>query len=560
MLLVAVVFGEGSARAQNAVLQTGEIWYQAGMRLESILKLPFIKEGRCYQNFDDFVSCFEGLNSLLVKAQPKLMLVPAQLRDDPRAGRIVYQFGPFRVVVVQEERNGQLTPRQHYELSQRRASTRGQHLREIYEQTRRNPVNFEHMFRFSFALLNSIHPHLQSEYAALALEAIYQSTDPHAKLETEAEKNRRIQNANESFIGIGITLRAVENRLIIHAITPNGPAERAGMNALDVLVAVNGQRVMSDDLRAVNLSLKGELGSSVRLSVRRNGRLRHINLIREDLFISNVRHSIQEVGEKRIGILRIRNFFDDKLCQSLSEVIQQYETDSVDGYVLDLRGNRGGLLGQGNCVASLFLGKKIVVSTRNLVTGRTTHYIGEKEQLTQKPIVVLVNEGTASSSEVVAGALQGHGRGILVGEKTFGKGTVQHPIAIRRLFGFTEDVIKWETRERFFTPRGGSIHKVGITPDIRIVKDVYGDPDPFYLRERELFPQGPDALPQSQARPRSPEMQSLETQVRGRLRARLDSQTTQISALQDHQLLAALDIFEQNLQFLNQTIRCEHIL
>jgi carboxyl-terminal processing protease len=258
------------------------------------------------------------------------------------------------------------------------------------------------------------------------------------------------------YSGVGLWLGRVPNGAVeVTSVLPDSPAAGAGLRVGDTLVDVAGEPVEGVPVGEIVRRMHGAVGTQVAVSVRRATGIVTLRLRRVDLVSSDV---TADVVASRIGRIRVAAFTRGT-GKEVREAFARLRAKPLNGIVLDLRGNPGGLLDEGVQAASAFLDKGVVVSYRGRgVDEKTYDVIGRGETTT--PLVVLVDAGTASAAEVVAGALQDHNRALVVGGRTYGKGSVQQPLVLSD--GSALEV----TVARYFTPSGRSVEQVGITPDV----------------------------------------------------------------------------------------------
>lgn len=258
--------------------------------------------------------------------------------------------------------------------------------------------------------------------------------------------------------GIGAEIGLREEKPTVIRVLKDNPAEKAGLAAGDQIVAVNEQVAAGQSVDKIVANVRGEAGTTVKINVLRAGVPKEFTVTRAT--INNP--SVDSKVEGDVGILTISRF-DSQTGSLARKVAQQFKDKGVKSVILDLRGNGGGYLGAAQDVAGLWLKDKIVVSERT--GGKTTEELktGTDALLSGIPTVVLVNGGTASASEIVAGALQDHGAAKLLGEKTFGKGSVQQVLDLSAGAVLKVTIAKW------YTPKGNNINKQGISPDQTVV-------------------------------------------------------------------------------------------
>lgn len=258
--------------------------------------------------------------------------------------------------------------------------------------------------------------------------------------------------------GIGAEIGLREEKPTVIRVLKDNPAEKAGLAAGDQIVAVNDQAAAGQSVDKIVANVRGEAGTTVKINVLRAGVPKEFTVTRA--IINNP--SVDSKVEGDVGILTISRF-DSQTGSLTRKAAQQFKDKGVKSVILDLRGNGGGYLGAAQDVAGLWLNDKVVVSER--AGGKTTEELktGTSALLGGIPTVVLVNGSTASASEIVAGALQDHGAAKLLGEKTFGKGSVQQVLDLSAGAVLKVTIAKW------YTPKGNNINKQGISPDQTVV-------------------------------------------------------------------------------------------
>jgi carboxyl-terminal processing protease len=258
--------------------------------------------------------------------------------------------------------------------------------------------------------------------------------------------------------GIGAEIGLREEKPTVIRVLKDNPAEKAGLAAGDQIVAVNDQVAAGQSVDKIVANVRGEAGTTVKINVLRAGVPKEFTVTRDT--INNP--SVDSKVEGGVGVLTISRF-DSQTGSLARKAAQQFKDKGVKSVILDLRGNGGGYLGAAQDVAGLWLKDKVVVSERT--GGKTTEELktGADALLSGVPTVVLVNGGTASASEIVAGALQDHGAAKLLGEKTFGKGSVQ------QVLDLSEGAVLKVTIAKWYTPKGNNINKQGISPDQTVV-------------------------------------------------------------------------------------------
>jgi len=302
----------------------------------------------------------------------------------------------------------------------------------------------------------------QSEMLDSAINGALQSLDPYSSyMGPELFKEIETDTKGE-FGGLGIEVGMEAG--VIKVISPidDTPASKAGIKAGDYIVQIDGQQVQGKSLVEAVKMMRGPVGSKIKLTIRRKGEKKAIekNIIREIIQIKSVEAKILK---KNIAYLRLKSFNSNSSRQLIKE-INNFETeDKPASYILDLRNNPGGLLTQAINVTDFFLDDGEILSTKGRRTIENRRFFAKKgDRVKGKPLIVLINRGSASASEIVAGALQDHKRAIVLGENTYGKGSVQSIIPLSDGGGIRLTVSK------YYLPSGKSISEVGVAPDIMV--------------------------------------------------------------------------------------------
>ncbi len=306
----------------------------------------------------------------------------------------------------------------------------------------------------------------ESELIEAAINGMLTSLDPHSSyLSANDFEDMRTQTSGE-FGGLGIEVTQEEGYVKVVTPMDDTPADKAGMEAGDFITSVDGESIVGFTLEEAVELMRGPVGSEIILTVVREGvdEPFEVSIIRDTIKLTAVRARTE--GDS--VVLRVSTFNRQtypNLESGLKEQIEELGgADKVNGIVLDLRNNPGGLLNQAIAVSDAFLNQGEIVSTRGRNPRDSERYNATDGDLSGgKPIVVLINGGSASASEIVAGALQDHGRAVVIGEKSFGKGSVQTVVPVRG------DGAMRLTTSRYYTPSGRSIQALGVAPDI-IVK------------------------------------------------------------------------------------------
>jgi carboxyl-terminal processing protease len=296
-----------------------------------------------------------------------------------------------------------------------------------------------------------------------AVRGMLNTLDPHSSYLTPEEMNEFQQETGGSFTGVGMELSVKDSVVTVVAPIDDTPAFRAGIMSGDQLVSIDDKSTLDMSVMEVVKLIRGPLGTKVTITVNRPStkRVLTFTLTRDHIPLRSVRSEELTPG---IGYIHISNFQADTAAEVEKAIRTLGATSPLEGLVLDLRNDPGGLLEQSIRVSGLFVGEVLVVETRGRFDEQNVDYNSDQTAVLPLncPLVVLVNEGSASASEIVAGALQDYGRATILGAKTFGKGSVQSVVRLPDGSGLRL------TTARFFTPSGRPIQSEGITPDVEV--------------------------------------------------------------------------------------------
>ncbi len=292
-----------------------------------------------------------------------------------------------------------------------------------------------------------------------AIRGMLSTLDPHSAYMTpDMYKEMQVETKGE-FGGVGIQIGVKENRLAVIAPIEGTPAFRAGIKAGDFITKVNDESTKDLTLMDAVQKMRGPRGTKVNLTIQRDGTPDPLlfSLVRDTIKIESVKY---KVIDSTIGYVRLTQF-QEATGKDLARALKQFKEQKVQGTILDLRNNPGGLLTAAVDVSEQFVGNgKLIVYTKGREGKKDEWFSKTKETLEDSPMIVLVNEGSASASEIVAGALQDWGRAVIVGTTSFGKGSVQTILPLGDGSGLRL------TTAKYYTPKGRSIQSTGITPDI----------------------------------------------------------------------------------------------
>ena len=305
----------------------------------------------------------------------------------------------------------------------------------------------------------------QTEIMDSAINGVLQSLDPYSSyMSPELFKSMQTDTKGE-FGGLGIEIGMEAGVVKVIAPIPDTPADKAGIKAGDYIVRIDDEQVQGKSLMEAVKLMRGPVNTTIKLTIRRKGNRKALefNIKRKIIEVSSVDSRI--LGEKKnIAYIQLKSF-NEKSDKQFFKIIKDFEKKSSSpiGYIVDLRNNPGGLLTQAINITDLFLNDGEIVSTKGRKISETRRFFARKgDAINGKPIIVITNNGSASASEIFAGALKDHKRAIILGENTYGKGSVQSIIPLKNGGGMRLTISK------YYLPSGKSISEVGVTPDILV--------------------------------------------------------------------------------------------
>ena len=304
----------------------------------------------------------------------------------------------------------------------------------------------------------------QSKSMDSAINGLLQSLDPYSAYMTPESFEGMQTETSGKFGGLGIEVGMEAG--VVKVISPidNTPASKAGLKAGDYIVKINNTQVQGKSLMEAVELMRGPVGSSIEITVRRRGVKKALifNITREVIQVQSVK---SELIDNNIGYIRLTSFNENSSEQIKEKINKLNKNKDLKGYILDLRNNPGGLLSQAIKISDFFLENGEIVSTRSRQASENRKWFAKKGDLTNgKTLIILINYGSASASEIVAGALKDHKRAIILGENSYGKGSVQSIIPLKNRGAIRLTIAK------YYLPSGKSISEVGVTPDIEVAE------------------------------------------------------------------------------------------
>ncbi len=469
--LFLILFLSLNAPAQSKKT-LAEYWNETGIQLKTE-SARYLNNKNCKLHSSNFVGCIAFANTVLSAGEKKLMLLPTTLQQPgDQTLNTPATFGSLNILDTSKrttEDVSKLTQAQIKQKNKESIDNRYKALASLHAKS--DAIDFDSLREW---LIQQPRKDTISE-SVIAADAINNylshAADPHTYIQPgELMRERTSPKQAPSLIGIGVLLNTTtDNRVIIENPIHGGPAHKAGIRSRDEITAVNGEAV-SNFIKNVPQKILGAEGSTVELTIKRKNEVFNVKIVRKKVIHNNVESRIVGEGLRRVVVITVGSFIEGTCKDVLSSLYEAINgTEKFNGVALDLRNNPGGLLQEGLCISAVFSPiNKLLASVRNL-NGEleNSYYNNAKATFYGIPMVVLINAGSASASEIVSGSLQGNEAAWIVGERSFGKGTVQ---AIGELAS-NNKVYLAKTIQRFFVPANPqgderSNQIVGITPDI----------------------------------------------------------------------------------------------
>jgi C-terminal peptidase prc len=527
-----------------------DYWKDVGLSFSSVENI--LTDSECSSGEKEFVACVNGVNAALsFDSKKRFVLVAAErLTPDSGYGPIEKDFG--RLKLVRAKAPVELDSVAKVEAFKKDRAENIEALRQVF---RTNPhIDFEGVVAW---ITNEIVKESSNEsyLTAETLNAILAvENDPHTRLMPTRYFEDDMGSNSETLVGIGVHIVRVNKKIVILKPFDGGSGLAAGLRAKDIILAVDGQNIGDLPLNEVVAKIRGEEGSSVRLRVKRKEKTLDFTIVRKQIQIKNVSEKIVSDMKIPVGYVKLNEFKTDS-CVEVKASVLSLLNRRPKGLVLDLRENGGGKLDMAVCISSLFVGPNKVIVIQKPISSRSADipFEGSEPQLTDLPLIVLINSRSASASEIVSGALQHYERAILVGDRSFGKGSVQKVRDVT-WFHLPAGVLKLAiTTARFYITESQTNQLRGILPNLY----AYASPNPtdedlVALREEDLYPNFLPAEGEPWVETRPALMKSLKDCVETRGRSRAFFEAHQDDAIPpDYQLLYAEDVLKCELQKLN---------
>jgi carboxyl-terminal processing protease len=550
-LILALLLSLSSHAAEKKTSE--QYWAETGLSLKVLTEnINSLEPAPCTQRLENFRGCVAAINAVAAQGQPAMRFVPANSAREEGFGSVVKNFGDFVLVEVKESKSKD-TLRVAFERDRAKQSRISGEVEALFRKNQsamrlarpgavpQGVTDFEAVIT-EVAKIAVKDPASDALVTASAISAhVAESIDAHARIEAVQEMQDGLNDADQSFTGIGATLEVLDEMPVVTAPIEGGPAEKAGVKANDVITHVNEVSVKGMKLSEAVKLIRGPEGSTVKLRVLRDGKETQFSIVRAPIKMENVEHKLVNDFGNPVGVIKLRNFMDRKACDAIGAKISELTSKGAKGLVLDLRGNGGGLIDQAVCIGGLFSGQKVIVKVRDIEAGTFDDNVAANDAITSLPLVVLIDAGSASASEIVSGALQDHRRAWIVGERSFGKGTVQAPQPF-----LSRDIVLFRTIKRFYQPLGRTNQLVGIFPDFEVpaTPDATVD-ERFRLREADIYPHALKAESGDWKQPRPDEVSAVASCVaKDSLAKKAYAEAKAKKAAVDYQLLSAEEVLK----------------
>ncbi len=441
-----------------------KFWKDVG--LTTALLPDYVNNAFCYQGAAQYFSCMAAINSLLGHNDGRLQLIPGA----------AFLEGKFNVKIIRDMGSARLAT---FKPTAGEPVAYLKDLHDFEEACRKgwlkvaNSGNGIDVEKLLASVVKPISGDAEeSLIVADAINAFIHVTDAHGRIMPEEMlKKENDSDVVDDLVGVGVHITERDGVIRIGGIIEGGPAEAVGLLEGDLIVGVDGAAITGDLSKGVK-KLQGPVDTRVSLTIKRGGETKEIVVIRKRIEIKNVTSKIVQNGKTKLGMIHLSSFMVLNAPEQIAAAVKTLESQGATSLVLDLRGNPGGSLDVAVKIASLFIGgDKLVVVSKSLypqsLPDKYYRTNAADNAITTLPLVVLVDSGSASASELLSNALQDHKRAWVVGERSFGKGTVQaglHPMGVHKALG-EMPVVLFVTIARFMSPKGRTNQLVGVQPD-----------------------------------------------------------------------------------------------
>ncbi len=467
-----------------------EYWNETSLEITDVEAL--VNTQNCYKNENNFLGCISAMDILLAASVPAKALSNQYIEQFNHLKETI-TFVQLPIKRYEPAPSEQTSLVESWKVKKHERDVTNASWKNIYHATKKSPISFEAIKQYA---LDQLAPKNRRFHFANSINAyLKNAVDPHTYI-TPVEKWKASIAREKQTVGIGVILKAFGDKIILE---PNetGPAEKAGIQNMDILNTVDGQSVAGMTTKQVVELIKGTENTAVTLNITRDEETFDVEIVRALYNVVSLRAQLlnDPITKRKIGHIKISTFNEKGICSKFMEQAKALHAQGAETLILDLRSNAGGLVDEANCMVSAFLKPGQTIITKNdPITNEVKERLLAKEQDSlfelygNKPLFILQNAGSASASEILAGSLSTYGKAIVIGERSYGKGTMQNTDTTWTA-SFMSGYKKIETIARFHFVNGTSNQIVGIRPDIVMpIKPNATEEDRFALREVDNYP------------------------------------------------------------------------
>ncbi|MCB0393677.1 MAG: PDZ domain-containing protein [Bdellovibrionales bacterium] len=436
-------------------LSESEYWQKTA--LTSSVVDSYIDRDLCYKNIMSFFGCLNAIRQVRSVIQDQELDLKIKENSD---GNWAIKFRTTRKVQFKslDKLLASLKTQSENRISE---------WKNLYNATLKQKLPFNTIIK---KIISIGKPEDESMLSAVAVNSfVSYAHSPHDHILPLQMVNDQAQNQTEEYKGIGVILRPIASHLVVIRTLPDSPARRSGLLSGDILTKIQDKPVFDMSLSEASEAITRIKDDKVRIQFFRNGQTLKTTVVKTEVELKNVTFYKHNSKKNTWGVIRIDTFQKEETCADVEDALYNLETENkVDGLILDMRDNPGGLVDQALCVADLFLPKNIrMLEVRSFLSAKDVKvYTSKFQKVSSLPMITLVNSGTASSAEIVSGILRENNRTLIIGQRTYGKGTILSGQPFRAAPG--KDIVHYQTFAQFYFPSGRSYHAKGINPDIEL--------------------------------------------------------------------------------------------
>lgn len=455
--------------------------------LPTRLLQQWINTRECSKNDTTFIACSEALSTYASTLESRTLLLPTKIDPAQFGWKVMSSkaFDLFKIVefkdTLSDSLRSQMSEQELWKRYQKqREDIHNEILRTKAQLTQK--VDFEELTQIAEIKIKRTKSNEETDRQITAINTFLSLTrDPHTYLRAESDFLSSNNKSVESYGGIGIQTEVRRGKLVVNQVFDNSPALRAGLWHDDIILSIDRRKVKPSNIDKLLEQVRGPIGKPISLEVQRKDSIFDLKIKRGEVSLANVEFKILG-GKQKWGYIKLASFEDRNSCTEINNAVFSLESKGAQGLILDLRENGGGLVDQAVCIAGLFVGRKLIAQSKATGFGFNEDYYAETDAITKLPMVTLINANSASASELLSGALQHYDRSWIVGQRSFGKGTMQSALP------WAKGLLLFETRARYYLPSGNSTQISGVTPDIEVnPRPELPDGELLFLREQDLY-------------------------------------------------------------------------